>query len=83
MEIPDESWIEIITGQKHLLEGFKDMKKKFDGLHDDLHEPDDGLFTRVRANTNFRKIARKALWIMAAATLGLMVKLVAESIMGK
>lgn len=83
MEIPDKSWIEIIVGQEALLEGFKEMKKKFDGLHDDLHEPDDGIFTRVRKNTEFRKLAKKALWIMAAAIVGITSRMIADFIMGK
>lgn len=83
MEIPDNSWIEIIAGQKTLLDAVERYEKNIGDLQEDLHDPDDGLFTRVKANTNFRRGAKKALWIMTAAIVGLMSRLIADFIMGR
>ena len=58
------------------------LNKRIDDLHKDIREiktqlldPDNGAIARVNRNTEFRQSASKALWIVYAALVGIIVKL--------
>ena len=40
-----------------------------------LLDPDDGAISRVNRNTSYRKVMTKALWVIYAVTIGLVVKM--------
>jgi uncharacterized coiled-coil protein SlyX len=48
---------------------------KLDMLTEKLLDPDRGVTARVNRNTSHRKIMSKALWVIYAVTLGLIVKI--------
>jgi tetrahydromethanopterin S-methyltransferase subunit G len=51
------------------------MDEKLDMLTEKLLDPDYGVVARVNRNTSTRKIISKAVWILYAATIGLIVKM--------
>ena len=51
------------------------MNDKLDMLTEKLLDPDHGVTARVNRNTSYRKIMSKALWVIYAVTIGLVVKL--------
>ena len=51
------------------------MDAKLDMLTERLLNPDTGVTARVNKNTSYRKVMTKALWIIYAVTIGLIVKM--------
>lgn len=51
------------------------MDAKLDMLTEKLLDPDYGVTARVNRNTSHRKVMTKALWVIYAAVLGLIIKL--------
>ena len=51
------------------------VDEKLDMLTDKLLVPDYGVTARVNRNTSYRKVMSKALWVIYAITIGLVVKL--------
>ena len=51
------------------------MDEKLDMLTEKLLDPDHGVTARVNKNTSYRKVMSKALWVIYAVTLGLIVKI--------
>ena len=51
------------------------MDAKLDMLTERLLNPDTGVTARVNKNTSYRKIVTKALWVIYAVTIGLIVKM--------
>ena len=51
------------------------MDEKLDMLTEKLLDPDYGVTARVNKNTSYRKVMTKALWVIYAAVLGLIIKL--------
>tara|TARA_R100001530_G_C4188838_1_gene121563 strand:+ start:53 stop:262 length:210 start_codon:yes stop_codon:yes gene_type:complete len=51
------------------------MNDKLDMLTEKLLDPDHGVTARVNRNTSYRKVMSKALWVIYAVTLGLIVKI--------
>ena len=51
------------------------MDAKLDMLTERLLNPDTGVTARVNKNTSYRKVVTKALWVIYAVTIGLIVKM--------
>ena len=51
------------------------VNDKLDMLTEKLLDPDHGVTARVNRNTSYRKVMTKALWVIYAVTLGLIVKI--------
>ena len=51
------------------------MDEKLDMLTEKLLDPDRGVTARVNRNTSYRKVMSKALWVVYAVLVGLIVKL--------
>jgi len=51
------------------------MDAKLDMLTEKLLNPDAGVTARVNKNTSYRKVMTKALWVIYAVTIGLVVKM--------
>ena len=51
------------------------MNDKLDMLTEKLLDPDHGVTARVNRNTSYRKIMSKALWVIYAVTIGLVIKM--------
>ena len=51
------------------------MDAKLDMLTEKLLDPDHGVTARVNRNTSYRKVMSKAIWVIYAITIGLVVKL--------
>ena len=64
---------------EHRINAMEDKLDKMDGkldmLTEKLLDPDYGVVARVNQNTSTRKIMVKALWIVYAATIGLIIKM--------
>ena len=68
-----------ISLMEHRMNSMEDKLEKIDGkldmLTEKLLDPDRGVTARVNRNTSHRKIMSKALWVIYAVTLGLIVKI--------
>ena len=68
-----------ISLMEHRMNSIEDKLEKIDGkldmLTEKLLDPDRGVTARVNRNTSHRKIMSKALWVIYAVTIGLVVKL--------
>ena len=51
------------------------MDEKLDMLTEKLLDPDYGVTARVNRNTSYRKVMTKALWVIYAVLIGLIVKI--------
>jgi hypothetical protein len=51
------------------------MDSKLDMLTEKLLDPDYGVVARVNQNTSTRRVIVKALWVIYAATIGLIIKM--------
>lgn len=67
-----------------ILDKIEDVREKLHGRINDLEEklldPDNGLFARVKENTNFRRSAKKILGLLGITTLGILAKLIYDSV---
>ena len=70
---------EDISLMEHRMNSMEDKLEKIDSkldmLTEKLLDPDHGVTARVNRNTSHRKIMSKALWVIYAVTLGLIVKI--------
>ena len=70
---------EDISLMQHRIDSMDDkldkMDAKLDMLTEKLLNPDNGVTARVNKNTSYRKVITKALWIIYAVTIGLVIKL--------
>ena len=70
---------EDISLMEHRMNSMEDkldkVNDKLDMLTEKLLDPDRGVTARVNINTSHRKIMSKALWVIYAVTLGLIVKI--------
>ena len=64
---------------EHRINAMEDKLDKMDGkldmLTEKLLDPDYGVVARVNQNSSTRKTMVKALWIIYAATIGLIIKM--------
>tara|TARA_Y100000592_G_scaffold94079_1_gene158293 strand:- start:138 stop:374 length:237 start_codon:yes stop_codon:yes gene_type:complete len=51
------------------------IDEKMDMLTEKLLDPDRGVTARVNRNTSYRKVITKALWVIYAVTIGVVIKL--------
>ena len=70
---------EDISLMEHRMNSMEDkldkVNDKLDMLTEKLLDPDRGVTARVNRNTSHRKVMSKALWVIYAVTLGLIVKI--------
>ena len=68
-----------ISLMEHRMNSMEDkidkMNEKLDMITERLLDPDSGVAARVNRNTSYRKVMTKALWVIYAVTLGLIVKI--------
>ena len=57
-------------------EKLEKMDGKLDMITERLLDPDSGVTARVNRNTTHRKLMSKALWIIYAVVIGVVIKLV-------
>jgi hypothetical protein len=57
-----------------------ELHERINRLEEKLLDPDNGLYARVKKNTNFRKSAKKILGVLGITTLGILAKIVYEGI---
>jgi len=57
-------------------ERLEKMDGKLDMITERLLDPDSGVTARVNRNTTHRKVMSKALWIIYAVVIGVVIKLV-------
>ncbi|UCE67655.1 MAG: hypothetical protein JSU85_06505 [Candidatus Zixiibacteriota bacterium] len=68
-----------MTETEMILEEIRNLKTQVEELEKKLLDPDEGLYARVKENTDFRKTARKVIGVISAATIGLIAKLAYEA----
>ena len=70
---------EDISLMEHRMNSMEDkldkITEKLDMITERLLDPDAGVAARVNKNTSYRKVMSKALWIIYAVTIGLVIKL--------
>ena len=70
---------EDISLMQHRMDSMDDkldkMDAKLDMLTEKLLNPDNGVTARVNKNTSYRKVMTKALWVIYAVTIGLIINL--------
>tara|TARA_R110002020_G_scaffold252540_1_gene466450 strand:+ start:2386 stop:2619 length:234 start_codon:yes stop_codon:yes gene_type:complete len=52
------------------------MDAKLDMLTEKLLNPDTGVTARVNRNTSYRKVMSKALWVIYAVVIGLVINII-------
>ena len=68
--------ISLMEQRMNSMEGKLDkLDSKMDNLTEKLLDPDHGVTARVNRNTSYRKVMSKALWIIYAITIGIVIKL--------
>tara|TARA_R100000458_G_scaffold48260_1_gene47237 strand:+ start:440 stop:673 length:234 start_codon:yes stop_codon:yes gene_type:complete len=71
---------EDISLMQHRMDSMGDkldkMDAKLDMLTEKLLDPDKGVTSRVNKNTSYRKIMSKALWIIYAIVIGLVINII-------
>ena len=71
---------EDISLMQHRMDSMDDkldkMDAKLDMLTEKLLDPDKGVTSRVNKNTSYRKIMSKALWIIYAIVIGLVINII-------
>lgn len=76
-----------MTETEIILERLKEVEANLDNrigcLERKLLDPDNGLFSRVKENTNFRKTVMKWLGIVTLAVIGLLGRLIYDFFKGK
>ena len=69
-----------ISLMEHRMNSMEDKLDKMDGkldmLTEKLLDPDYGVTARVNRNTTHRKVMSKALWIIYAIVIGVIIKLI-------
>ena len=76
-----------MTETEMILERLEKLERQFneklDCFEKKLLDPDNGLFTRVKENTNFRKTMVKWLSIITLTVIGLLGKFIYDFLTGK
>jgi len=71
---------EDISLMEHRINSMDDKLDKMDGkldmLTEKLLDPDHGVTARVNRNTTHRKVVSKALWVIYAVMIGVIIKLI-------
>ena len=71
---------EDISLMEHRINSMDDKLDKMDGkldmLTEKLLDPDHGVTARVNRNTTHRKVMSKALWVIYAVMIGVIIKLI-------
>ena len=71
---------EDISLMEHRMNSMEDkldkMNGKLDMLTEKLLDPDHGVTARVNRNTTHRKVMSKALWVIYAVMIGVIIKLI-------
>ena len=71
---------EDISLMEHRMNSMEDkldkMDEKLDMITERLLDPDSGVTARVNRNTTHRKVMSKALWVIYAVVIGVVIKLV-------
>ena len=71
---------EDISLMQHRMDSMDDkldkMDAKLDMLTEKLLNPDTGVTARVNKNTSYRKVMSKALWIIYAIVIGLVINII-------
>ena len=69
-----------ISLMEHRINSMDDKLDKMDGkldmLTEKLLDPDHGVTARVNRNTTHRKVVSKALWVIYAVMIGVIIKLI-------
>ena len=69
-----------ISLMEHRMNSMEDKLDKMDGKLDNLTQklldPDYGVTARVNRNTTHRKVMSKALWVIYAVVIGVIIKLI-------
>ena len=69
-----------ISLMEHRMNSMEDkldkMNGKLDMITERLLDPDSGVTARVNRNTTHRKLMSKALWVIYAVVIGVVIKLV-------
>ena len=69
-----------ISLMEHRMNSMEDKLDKMDGkldmLTEKLLDPDHGVTARVNRNTTHRKVMSKALWVIYAVMIGVIIKLI-------
>ena len=69
-----------ISLMEHRMNSMEDKLDKMDGkldmLTEKLLDPDYGVTARVNRNTTHRKVMSKALWVIYAVMIGVIIKLI-------
>tara|TARA_R110002167_G_scaffold63683_2_gene179967 strand:- start:1670 stop:1903 length:234 start_codon:yes stop_codon:yes gene_type:complete len=70
---------EDISLMEHRMNSMEDkldkMNAKLDMITERLLDPDSGVAAKVNKNTSYRRVMSKALWVIYAITIGLVVKM--------
>ena len=71
---------EDISLMEHRMNSMEDkldkMNGKLDMITERLLDPDSGVTARVNRNTTHRKLMSKALWVIYAVVIGVVIKLI-------
>ena len=71
---------EDISLMEHRMNSMEDkidkMNEKLDMITERLLDPDSGVAARVNRNTSHRKLMGRALWVIYAVVIGVVVKLI-------
>jgi len=71
-----------MTETEMILKEIDELKKQIECFEKKLLDPDNGLFTRVKDNTDFRKSSTRWLRIISIATVGLIARLIYDFVKG-
>lgn len=71
-----------MTETEMILNQIDELKKQIECFEKKLLDPDDGLYSRVKDNTDFRKTSSRWLRIISIATVGLIGRLIYEFVKG-
>ena len=70
---------EELVSMKHRMDSMEEkldkMDAKLDMLTEKLLDPDYGVTARVNKNTSYRKVMSKALWVIYAIVVGIVLKI--------
>lgn len=71
-----------MTETEMILKQIEELKEQIGCFEAKLLDPDDGLYARVKDNTDFRKTAARWLKIVSLATIGLIGRLIYDLVKG-
>ena len=71
-----------MTETEMILKQIEELKEQLECFEKKLLDPDDGLYARVKDNTDFRKSSTRWLRIVSIATVGLIGRLIYDLVRG-